>query len=505
MAVNPQGFVTPEQDFRGLYNLSNNLEQKKLRDEELQRQRQGKKSASDKYFTNYLDPKDRFTGTKFDPEVNKLLGEALKQAYDLSSTGADDTEIFTAISPLVNKVNDYSQKAMAVNAQKKQAVEFLKGQKGIDINKFSTAFDDAVFNEVDGSGNKKMRELSQIDPNYNYIDQVLKDGDIYNAEGFDDYVSKSGKNTTVEDVSVYNKDKSMRRTKAEMTMPSFMVSEKDERGAHTGFVPQYDIATDGEQPVLHDFLNEEGITESAPVRLVTQDVFNSLPPNTKAYLRQEAKKYAQEKKIDISSPQVENFAKALAYDELKRSAKQYSTLKELQVQKAAPTVIHNTTNVNTGGGKDAGAEWVKRAVGAMEKGDKQGMEDVFSELLAGDMKELKGVEDLGGGKVKVTVMPNPKYDMVGQLIQESTKPVERVFDINDRQLPYRLANLRQTIMGGDVKLERTRFDRPKTDTPKPPAKKEIKRSDIATKAAAAGYSAKEYEALLKKNNIKIVE
>lgn len=38
-----------------------------------------------------------------------------------------------------------------------------------------------------------------------------------------------------------------------------------------------------------------------------------------------------------------------------------------------------------------------------------------------------------------------------------------------------------------------------------PAKKTIKKSDIATKAAAAGYTVKEYQELLKKNGIKIVD
>lgn len=38
-----------------------------------------------------------------------------------------------------------------------------------------------------------------------------------------------------------------------------------------------------------------------------------------------------------------------------------------------------------------------------------------------------------------------------------------------------------------------------------PSKKEIKRSDIRSKAAAAGYSEKEYENLLKKNGVKIID
>jgi hypothetical protein len=43
----------------------------------------------------------------------------------------------------------------------------------------------------------------------------------------------------------------------------------------------------------------------------------------------------------------------------------------------------------------------------------------------------------------------------------------------------------------------------KDDAPKSPAKKTISRSDIASKAKAAGYSTSEYEALLKKNGVEI--
>jgi len=91
---------------------------------------------------------------------------------------------------------------------------------------------------------------------------------------------------------------------------------------------------------LHDFLTAEGNRETAPVRMVTNEVFQSLPTMSKAYLRQEALKYAKQNNVDPGSPQVENFAKALAYDELKRSAKQFSTMKEVSVQKAAPVRIY---------------------------------------------------------------------------------------------------------------------------------------------------------------------
>lgn len=352
MALPVDRFVTQEQDFGGLYNLSRRVEQDRFRDEQEKERTAGRKAASDKYFTNYLDPKDRFTGTNFDPVIAQQLGEALQQAYDLSAKGANDNEIFMAITPLVNKVNDYSQKAKQIQAQKKQALDVLGKQKGVDPLKFSSEFDDEVFMEVDPkTGQRKLKDVSAIDPSFNYADKVLKDRDIYTPEGFDEYVAKAGKNTVLEDISIYDRNKAMRRTKAEMTAPSFMISDKDQRGAHTDFVPKYQIATDGDNAIMHKFLGSDNKEVEAPVRMVTDDVFNDLPTSAKAYLRQEVRKFASKNNVPLSSAQSENFAKALAYDELKNSGKQYSTLKEVQVQKAAPApriTINNNSGLSSG-------------------------------------------------------------------------------------------------------------------------------------------------------------
>ncbi len=343
MALPVDRFVDPSQDFAGLYRYSGRLEQNRLRKEQDKQAAAGRKAASDKYFANYLDPKDRFTGTMADPEIAKQLGEALDEAFMLSSKGATDNEIFMAITPRVNRVNDYTQKVKQIQAQKKQASDVVGKIPGVDQIKFSSEFDDEVFMETDPkTGVKKMRDIGTIDPSQNYADIVLKNRDIYTPEGFDEYVAKAGKNTSLEDVSVYGKDKSMRRTKAEMTAPSFMISDKDERGAHVDFVPKYEIATDGENVVMGEFMGQDGKPTKAPVRMVTNDVFNDLPVSAKAYLRQEVRKLSKEKGVELNSAQAENLARALAYDELKNSGKQYSTLKEVQVQKAAPIIINNS-------------------------------------------------------------------------------------------------------------------------------------------------------------------
>jgi hypothetical protein len=135
-------------------------------------------------------------------------------------------------------------------------------------------------------------------------------------------------------------------------------------------------------------------------------------------------------------------------------------------------VLQAQIKINVGGGsntpKNAGANWVTRAMSAMKSGNSQTATDVFSELLAGDITKFDGVEDLGGGKFKVKILPKQKYDVFGQAIQGSTNPVERTFDVNSRTLPYELQNLYQSVMGGDVKLEKTYFppNKPTGEKPK---------------------------------------
>ena len=329
MPIDVNNFITPEQNLGGLYKVSDTLAKENYRKRQAAEDAQKEQLSSTKYLTNYLDPKEHLTGSQFDPTTNQLLGKAYNQALDLVKQNVPLSQILMATSPLVNQVNDYMQKGKMYNEQKQNTIAALKGVKGIDVNKLSQEMDNTAFPIDPKTG---QRDVSKFDPNANYADAALKNGDVYNNEGFADYVSKAGKNTTVEDVTVQNPNKSLRRTKAEITIPSFMQKETDERGAVTGFVPKYEIATDGDNKLIHTF-GEQG---DHPVRIVTQDVFDSLPAESKAYLRQEVKRHADKLGVPMSSAQAENFAKALAYDELKQSGKNYSTLKEQQIDKAAP-------------------------------------------------------------------------------------------------------------------------------------------------------------------------
>jgi hypothetical protein len=209
--------------------------QENLRQEE--KERMGKTAASMRYFANYLDPKDRYTGTYYDPKMNEYLGTALGQAYDLAKKGAGEAEILTAISPLVNKANDYQQKAKMYSENKKQFLSAIKGQKGYNVENIARLLDQEMF---------EGKDIDKVDPTdmgaaLNNI--YSKHGsEITNDEALDEFISKLPTSKVTTDIVSYNARGGKQRNKAMVDMPNIFLQE--EEGGQSVFVPKYDKATD---------------------------------------------------------------------------------------------------------------------------------------------------------------------------------------------------------------------------------------------------------------------
>lgn len=515
MALPVDRFVTPEQQFEGLYRYSGRLEQNRLRQEQEKQAAAGRKAASDKYFANYLDPKERFTGTMADPVITDKLAKALDQAFELSAKGATDNEIFMAITPLVNDANEYTQKAKAIQAQKKQALEVLGKQKGIDPLKFSSEFDDEVFMETDPkTGVKKMRELSTVDPSQNYADKVLKERDIYNASVFDDFLSSAKPITDTLSTKVTDAKKGMRAAKLSVSAPEYMQPVVVDGVFQRKFEPRYDLfANDGEVVMQPEFdiegkpvIGSNGQQSQVPIKMAKKEDWSALlrNPATANYLRQEVRKYAKQLGVDIASPQAEHFGRALAWKIMDESNLSKGTFSEMVEQKAQPIIINN----NSGSGTTSKTP---TQIDLREYPDVAGGGKDITNLMQG---------------VKVTGLPNGKTLLAEKVYYNPTNQRVTFKEYAERDesgaiitgggektvsLTTFLQNIKSNNPGTDMKfLEGLRNPitgaAPTQDaTPKQePAKKEIKRSDIATKAAAAGYSVKEYEALLIKNGVKII-
>ena len=346
MAIDVSGFTTPEQSFQGLFHLAHDMRDDTARAERTQREERARKATSGKFLTDYLDPTQYLTGTNYDPLRAQKLAEIMNEGVGLINTeGVDNNMLMMALAPKVNRLIQEGETIKAVDAQRKQALSMLKDQKGINQQRFNDAFKDYVFYETDEkTGQKKLKDITQLDPGQNFADEVLRTQDVYDPTGFDEFVQKSGKEARQKSVKMTGAKGGMTAKDIDYTSPSWMQPEEDARGVFTGeFVPEYEVAIRDGKPAMGQF----GKT-TAPVRMLSKEIWErSLPVSAKAFAIQEAKKAAKEQGIPVSDPRVEDYARAIAYDYAKASGKQFSTFKERVQQKEAPAPRFNI-NVNTG-------------------------------------------------------------------------------------------------------------------------------------------------------------
>jgi len=239
MPIDVRGFTIPESDMQGLDRLTNNVERRNVMQQRAAQEAESKKAASTKFFANYLDDKDKFTGTKYDPYTHALTSDALNQAMELVKGGANDSDILAAISPLVNKASVYTQNAQQYALKKKEALDHIKGIQGIDAQKFSDAYDNTAW-----AG----KDPTQVDPNGNYADQVLSNADVYTPEGFQEHFKNAKRNTTVENVQRTNARGGTTRSQEEISGETYLVPDYDAKGDFVGMVPKYQTLQDDGKP-----------------------------------------------------------------------------------------------------------------------------------------------------------------------------------------------------------------------------------------------------------------
>lgn len=183
------GFKNKPQEFEGLYQAANTLEKRKYRDAQLAEQREGKRLATSKFLTDYLDPKERLTGTNYDPEIVKQFDDLLMQGSALASKGASASDIQMALGPQVNKINEYSTKAKLINQQIKQSTERLKGYGGYNLG----ALEDEAKKMAFQTDNGKLKDISTIDPNIDWVTEITQKRPelVTTGAGLDQFVNKT--------------------------------------------------------------------------------------------------------------------------------------------------------------------------------------------------------------------------------------------------------------------------------------------------------------------------
>ena len=302
---------------------------------------------------DYADPKEFLTGSPYDPVITNGINNILAKGSQLISQnkGLTSDMLYTALAPEVNKLSAASQNLKVIERQRKEAEDKIKTIRGIDQDKFNRAFKENAYYDTDEKGNKILRDLYTVDPSKDYADYTLKNSEVFNNEGFDQFAKESKTYTDVGRRKIIDPRGGYKMFKTELTAPSHLISEKDKEGNHIGFVPKYEIATDEGSDLLHQFQTEQGQPISAPIRLLDKKIFNDLPVSSKAYVRQEANKYAKLHNVPLNSVQAENFARAIAYDELNADSKKWGAEKTIEEQKAPQIKIFAPRQGNSGSGE----------------------------------------------------------------------------------------------------------------------------------------------------------
>ncbi len=485
MALSVEGFVTPEQQFGGIYKAANTIERKNEKAAELQRQQAGKKAASAQFLTNYLNPKDNLTGTNYDPQIVAGFDKLLQNGMKLANEGADTNMILMALSPEVAKLNEYSTKAKLVNERLKQQLAQIPKNAGYDMGKLEQETRKAAFMNEDGS----LKDITTIDPNIDFLTETVRKypDRVTTDAGIDEFARTAQKFSNTQTVKRINPKGGYEYRKSKVTSPSWMTV--DDEGE---LVPKYEVALEGGKPHTFDFTTGEGTTKSAAIRLMDEQEFNSIMrgnPGVADYIKGQVQ--MANPQLDWNSPQAKNAARAILYDELKR--RRPGGMEDVEEVKDTPAP-RVSVRVNNSTSKEP----VK--IDLREYKDVDGGKDV-TDLFRG--VKVTGLPT-GSSLLAESVTYNPTTQQVtykeytdSKDAKPKTVSLTKFFqDIKtlNPQIDMKfLEGLRNPITGAAPQ---------QTTTPQP-AKKEILRKDIAAKAQAAGYSVKEYEALLKKNGVTI--
>lgn len=343
MAIDVQNFIVKPQQAEGLYQSASTIERRKVRDEQIAQQREGRVASTSKFLTDYLDPKDRLTGSNYDPEIVNQLQTALQEGAALAAKGASTADIMMALGPKVNKINEYSTKAKLVNQQIKSQLDKVKGYGGYNIAAMEDEAKKMAFQNDDGS----LKDISLVDPGTNWIAEVSSKRPelVTTGAGLDEFVKKTPTATYSRTAQTSYAGRT-KNVKYEANHPFWEDLATDEKGK---------IATDAAgNPIGLDVVGATMVGDDGkpminpetnkPYRVMDKNHFSAIMshnPDVADYIRGQVNKHFKDagaKKIpEEGSPQWEMMARSILGDELKtRSKSSFKTIE--QEKQTAPSV-----------------------------------------------------------------------------------------------------------------------------------------------------------------------
>jgi hypothetical protein len=419
------GFYTPEQEWGGLYKAADTLERNRYRDEQNEQRKLAGKTTNAKFITDYLDPKEHLSGSPYDPQVVGGFSSLLQEGMALVNDGADANMIMMALAPKVGKLSQYAQKAKLLTKQKEQALGIIKDNPAIDKNKFIESFNNEAYYTIGEDGQRKMKDISEIDVDADYGTKAIENGDVFTSAGFDEfYKSQVKDNSVTESTSItrYKPTGGMSKDKVKITKAGYFVPDEEEvvgsDGTKTkvnkGFVPEYEIANDEGNVIFNKVTDPDDKEKDEPVRVLSERVFKTLKPEQLGYLRQEVRKLLGEYekitgiKVPLGSPQATMLARAIAYEELNQPTRRGWKIENEDIigRPSAPEVRNYIT----------GSYYPPRSSGSGSGSAEQSVNDVYSVI-----KEMsKDSASKGAPHQQVNLLPADAQNVVIDFARKMT-------------------------------------------------------------------------------------
>lgn len=223
-----------------------------------------------------------------------------------------------------------------------------------------------------------------------------------------------------------------------------------------------------------------------------RDFLNEIVKDT-AHYNQLNDVYKSKTGIDIPKGNINELSYA---NMLSQAPTRYKTYQPQLTESEKTRLALARQKTPAGSGMDT-LKYVTDGANLLQNGDESIVNDYFNYWKSQNKGALNGqIGFIGAQKVGPGVWKfNYNIAQDGIAIPTST-----TVNANDPAARNNLFALQQQFLGSDVKAEKALAGKPVKGSS---IKKEIKRSDLASKAAQSGYTTKEYEKLLKNNGITI--
>lgn len=491
------------------------------RQQALQRRQQQDNDDMVQYMTRELDFSKFATGTEADPVVNESLNGIYTELSNRikSNKGESMASIYADLGQKINKLKGYTTGVKTLRDGINANTEAItKNAKDVDGNVLRRrALSKALFKIDPTTGQPVLKDPEEIDLQQDYVGGVVKDnGDevFQQSSGYWQKIINDTKGVpqfanTGDD---WGGVKTTKGWKAEIKpFEEYVLDPKTKQP--TGIQIKYEVKKDASgKPVIGK--------DGKEIRMMPKEIYDKMIGGTenewrvRADLKRQGKINGQY--IDPDTPEGDEMKRMMAYDYFNAFRPKgefgYTDRQDrdawLSKQQAGGTVIKNYIG---GGDKPKGGEvnYVE-AYKEIDEITKQKFDEKKPytqanllptksfEAVIKIARERVGVPSLGAKNIKLV------RDKDGNIDIYSTDAIRTGTEDNPKdRWPANTLIARLDKTGVDLKVN-TRAKEQTQIVKEGNKKKQINRSDIKSRAAAAGYSAKEYEQMLIKNNVEII-